>query len=156
MNVSANSRLHRGGQGFTLIEVMIVVAIIGILAAVAVPSYADYMRRGKLPEAFTSLSDYKVKMEQYYQDNRNYGTASCADTNPPPWNGFAPSGARYFTFSCALTNAGQGFTLRATNRATLSTSHIYTLNEANTKVTIDFKGTTVNKSGCWLVSGGEC
>jgi len=152
MNVPHNGRLDRG---FTLIEVMIVVAIVAILASIAVPAYTDYLRRGKLPEAFTYLSDYKVKMEQYYQDNRIYGTGTtCANVNPPPWNGFAPSGAKYFTFGC--TSTGQSFTLTATSNAALGTSHKYTLNDANTKVTIDFKGATVNKSGCWLVSGNEC
>ena len=63
-------------SGFTLIEVMITVAIVAILGSIALPAYFDYVRRGQLPEAFSNLADYRVKMEQYYQDNRNYGTTT--------------------------------------------------------------------------------
>ena len=61
--------------GFTLVELMIVVAIIAILAAIAVPSYNDYVTRSKLQEAHTNLAAARVNMEQYYQDNRVYTTA---------------------------------------------------------------------------------
>src|SRR5690606_1858627 len=59
-------------RGFTLIELMITVAIIAILAAVAVPSYQDYVRRGKVTEATATLAQFRIKMEQYFQDNQTY------------------------------------------------------------------------------------
>ena len=56
--------------GFTLIEVMIVVAIVAILSAIAIPSYRNYVIRGKIPEATSNLSGQAVKMEQYFEDNK--------------------------------------------------------------------------------------
>ncbi len=79
-------------QGFTLIEVMIVVVIVAILSSVAYPAYTDYVRRRQLQEAFTNLANYRIQMEPYYQDNRRY-TATTASTTccrthnyltPPP------------------------------------------------------------------------
>jgi type IV pilus assembly protein PilE len=151
-----SSSSGRAASGFTLIEVMVTVAIVGILAAVAMPSYRDYVRRGQLPEAFAGLADYRVKMEQYYQDSRKYGADACADgTNAPAWNTFVPAGASYFTFSCALSDSGQGYTLTATGSSGQATGHVYTLNFNNAKGTTKFKGSTVSKS-CWVLRGDEC
>jgi len=142
--------------GFTLIEVMITVAIVGILATIAVPSYNEYIRRGQLPEAFTNLSDYRVKLEQYYQDHRNYGTAVCADGAPvPAWSNFAPAGAQRFTFQCVLSNGGQGYTLTAIGSSGQATGHEYTLTAENAKATTKFKGQAVNKT-CWASKAGDC
>jgi type IV pilus assembly protein PilE len=142
-------------NGFTLIEVMITVAIVAILAAVALPSYRDYVRRGQLPEAFGSLADYRIKMEQYYQDNRRYGAANCADgANAPAWNTFkAPDGA-YFGYSCTL-NSEQGFKLTAVGSKGQAVGHEYTLDHNNAKATTKFKGAGSSK-GCWLLTGNEC
>ena len=85
---------------------MITVAIIGILATVGYPAYRDYIRRGQLPEAFAAMSDYQIKMEQYFQDYRSYGTTAngaCANgTNAPAWKNFVPTNAKYFTYSCSV------------------------------------------------------
>lgn len=149
-------RTLRQSRGFTLIEVMIVVAIVAILAAVAIPSYNDYLRRGSLPEAFTFLSNYRVQLEQYYQDHRNFGTAGgdCFGT----WGTArtSPAGASNFQFSCTTTAAGDGYTLTATGVGAHSTGHNYSLTEANAKGTTRFKGSNVSGKACWLVRGSEC
>eukprot|EP01136_Pigoraptor_vietnamica_P004518 Opistho-1_new@34909 len=151
-----NQRPQRYLSGFTLIEVMITVAIVGILAAVALPAYKDYLRRGQLPESFTGLADFRIKMEQYYQDNRKYGSSACADgSNAPSWNTFKPTGATYFTFSCSLSNAGQGYKITATGGTGQATGHVYTLDHNNAKATTTFKGAASSKA-CWLVKGDEC
>jgi type IV pilus assembly protein PilA len=59
-------------QGFTLIELMIVVAIIGILAAIAIPAYQDYTQRAQMGEAFTIASAAKTAIEEYAQTNGEY------------------------------------------------------------------------------------
>lgn len=143
-------------RGFTLIEVMIVVAIIAILAGVALPAYRDYVRRGQLPEASTGLSDLRIKMEQFYQDNRRYGTATCADgANAPPWSNFKPKGANFFGYACTLTNNGQGYLLTATGNAGQASGYSYGLDQDNNKTTASFKGNKVDKA-CWLMRGDEC
>jgi type IV pilus assembly protein PilE len=107
------------------------------------------------------MSDLRVKMEQYYQDNRQYGTngGNCADVAPPTWAAGTPTltyaGAQFFTFTCAVTNAGQGYTITATGSAGRATGHVYTINHANQRATTQFKGTAVT-SACWLTRGGEC
>jgi type IV pilus assembly protein PilE len=122
-------------RGFTLIELLVAVAIIGLLAAIAMPAYQNYVRRGEIPEATNTLANWRVQMEQYYQDNKSYsnppGGAVCGVANPA---------GRYFAFTCALgTGAGavdQSYTLTATGNPGLTTGFVYTLNQQNTQVTV--------------------
>lgn len=148
---------RRKTNGFTLIEVLITVAIIGILAAVAYPSYTDYMRRSQLQEAFAALSDYRVKLEQYFQDHKNYGSTaggSCADGMPTqPWSNFQPNGAKFFSYSCTVTSGG--YVVSAQGTRGLAIGHTYTVDEQNRKQTVKFKNADSSKD-CWLVRGGEC
>jgi type IV pilus assembly protein PilA len=68
--------MKRVQQGFTLIELMIVVAIIGILAAIAIPQYAEYTNRAKVSEGLNLASAAKTGVSEYYSTNKLY-----ADTN---------------------------------------------------------------------------
>lgn len=82
-------------MGFTLIELMVTVAIVAILAAIAYPSYRNYVIRGQLVNATNGLSALRANMERYYQDNRTY---AAANGFTPPCS--TPTVVGTFTISC--------------------------------------------------------
>jgi type IV pilus assembly protein PilE len=118
----------RSSTGFTLIELMVVVAIAGILAAIAIPSYTRYVQRGDLVEATQALMQYRVQMEQYYQDNRSYANgAACGQGLPTLTN---------FNMACATANAGQTYLATTTGKVGGPVANFaYTINQSNAQTT---------------------
>jgi type IV pilus assembly protein PilE len=146
----------RKSAGFTLIELMITVAIIGILAAVAVPAYSDYVTRGKIPEATSALASMRIRLEQFYQDNRNYGSDddSCGVPNPTGDN---------FTYTCnwGVGATNQFYLITATGIAGRGMNGFtYTIDQAGNRQTTNLPtawGTAPPAIACWVVKkGGGC
>ena len=131
-------------SGVTLIELLIVVAIGGILASIALPAYRDYVIRGKLTDSQASLSATRTRLEQYYQDNRSYPAACGGTATGLPT--FTMPTSQYFTYACAAgTTAGQNYTLTATGVSTQGTGgFVFTIDEQGTRST-----TGVPSTGGW-------
>lgn len=68
--------MKRVQTGFTLLEVMVVVAIVGILAAIAYPSYDEYVKRGNRAEGQAALNDAAARQERYFAQNNAYVTSA--------------------------------------------------------------------------------
>jgi type IV pilus assembly protein PilE len=150
--------MARRQSGFTMIEIMIVVAIVAILAAIAVPSYRDYVTRGRVVEATSGLADARNKMEQFFQDNRTYPTGCVIQPTAPTATQVQLTALQMFDLSCANLGANT-YTVTATGKDAMA-GFTYTINEQNTK-TSAFSGsgasagwTAASPNTCWVIRKG--
>ncbi|MGB5079560.1 MAG: type IV pilin protein [Burkholderiales bacterium] len=149
----------RRHSGFTLIEAMVTVAIIAILAGIALPSYTNYVIRGKLQEASSNLLAMRTKMELYFQDNRSWAPA--APATPPCNPGTVaplPTNLKYFNVTCSNLS-DTTYTVQADGLGNLAGLTL-TINEANLRRTLSVPagwGTPSSGGNCWVTKkSGEC
>lgn len=132
-------RMNSPGRqaGFSLVELMIAVAIMAILASLTIPGYRDHVRRGAVEEGLAQLSSGRVALEQWFLDRRTYTGAPC------------PTGTARFTIDCNLGDST--YTLTATGNGNVE-GFVYTLNEAGQRRTTASPWGTGN---CWVMRKGE-
>jgi type IV pilus assembly protein PilE len=123
-------------SGFTLVELLIAITIVGILAAIAIPSYRDHIRRGQIQEAQANMSQGRVAIEQWYLDRRTFVGAPC------------PNSTDRFAITCTFDI--NVYTITATGSGTVA-SFVYTLNQQNVRSSAGPWGS----GACWISRKGQ-
>lgn len=124
---------------------MVTVAIVGILAAIALPSYQGYVTRGRIPDALGTLAAKRVQLEQFFLDNRTYVDAPAC----------AAASSTYFAFSCTVQTA-TAYTLQAQGQGSMA-GFTYTVNQSNAKATTAVPSGWSTSTTCWVTrKGGVC
>ncbi|MCW2294385.1 type IV pilus assembly protein PilE [Pseudomonas sp. BIGb0408] len=144
---SAGLSVRRNGQaGFTLIEMMVVVVIVGILAAIAYPNYTQYVQRGHRTEGQALLNDAAARQERYFNQNNAYVTAA-ADIGKLGMNlSSNRSATGKYVFSVSKADGDGGYTLTATQQFNDTKCGNLTLTASGTRG-VSASGASV--SDCW-------
>lgn len=134
--------MKRSAAGFTLLELMIAVAIVAILATIAVPSYQDAVRKGRRTDAMAALLDLQMAQEKYRANNTSYaGTLGALGYN-------AVSDEGYYDLAITASSAN-AFTATATPKsgtAQASDSCTFTITQDGPDVSTAAKKTCWNKT----------
>jgi type IV pilus assembly protein PilE len=138
--------------GFTLLEAMLVVAIIATLAGIAVPSYADYVRRGRILDAVARLADARARMEEYFLDQRSYVDAGgrCGVLPSPGTAGDA------FALACEASATAYTYTATGLSAKGMA-AFAYAIDQAGAKTTVSLPAGWSRGADCWTIrADGLC
>ena len=135
-----------GEQGVTLIELLVTVAIVGILAAVAYPSYQDYVRRANRAEAKSILFETVQVLERNFTEASRFDQTSDGDAITLPFTQSPKGGTAKYAISFSAGPSATAFTLQAVPTGTMTGDECGTLTLTSTGV----KAVSTAKTDCWL------
>ncbi|MFM8333400.1 MAG: type IV pilin protein [Candidatus Methylumidiphilus sp.] len=154
--------MGRQQKGFSLVELMVALAIVGILAAISYPSYTGHMMKTRRVDAQGSLAGLSAAMERYFTENNTYagaagttsgGVVTPADTGAPriyPTQSPIDGATKYYNLTISAADASS-YTLRATPISTSTQASdkcaILTLTSTGLRGAVTSGGTAI--SGCW-------
>ena len=151
MNNSAPDPRQRG---FTLIEIMITIVILGVLLAVAIPSYQAQVIRGRRLDARSALLEASSREEKLYAISNQY-SATAVDLgypNLPFAISSSGNGTSYYTLSLTISNAGASYVATATPTAGQTQDfdcYTYTVDQSGARGNLNANGQPTSTSGCW-------
>jgi len=156
------ARISRVARGFTLIELMIVVAVIGILTSIALPAYQKYIRESRRADAKSAVLDLASREERFFSANNTYTTSATAlgygSAFPLAVNA---SGQSYYSLSVPSVTAASGtgatavapgFTGLATptgSQTADANCYAYQIDQLGTQTNVDASSAALTGTGCW-------
>jgi type IV pilus assembly protein PilE len=147
MDTSTPSFPYRHHNGFTLIELMITVAVVAILAAVAYPSYLNSVRKSHRADAKTALTTAAQQMERYMTENGKYSGATAGTSSGNTFSSTSENG--YYTLGFAAGSpTATTFTIQATPTGSQAADSCgtFTIDEMGTR---SVTGGTLSPADCW-------
>jgi type IV pilus assembly protein PilE len=136
-----------GMRGFTLIELMIAVAVVGILAAIAYPSYQEHVRKARRADAQSALLELAQFMERHYTANGRYLTAAGVAPNLPFAEAPKDGSSKYYDLSFSATPTASSYTLRAVPKGGMTGDACGTMTLSNTGAKGQATGASLAE--CW-------
>jgi len=130
-------------KGFTLMELMITVAIIGIIASIAIPSYQDFINKSRRSEAHAGLAKMALQQEAHRMVNTTFASAFDTDSNP-----VRQPTSDYYTFSLPAAGDGNPAVSASAYTVIATAKSSQTADTACTPMTVNQAGTKT-PTGCW-------